>query len=101
MKSKDYILGRLRQRINDMYGDWLEPCANNAEGKQLFTQRSYSRWAACEYYRKVAKADDIYVVSEYFIRQMNNFACKKHPNTRMFSVAYDVATDLNDFLLTL
>lgn len=101
MKSKSYILGRLQQRIIDMYGDNWEPCAKNAEGRELFLQRSYSHWAAWEYYFRMKDVTDIYTVSGYFVRQMDLFACSDHPNTRMFSVAYDVATDLNDFLLTL
>ena len=100
MKSRDYILGRVVQRIQDMYGDDHERCAKNWEGRELFTQRAYSNWAAWEYYRCLSRAGDIFLASELFVKQMDSFACLNHPNTRMFSVAYDVATDLNDFLMT-
>ena len=101
MRSKDYILVRLFQRIADMYGPNDKPYKRTSEGRELFEQRSYAHWAAWEYYEQMRKASDIYFVSGYFVRKMDLFACSNHPNARMFSVAYDVATDLNDFLLTL
>lgn len=101
MKDSNYILKQLHWRILQMYGENGKPCKKTADGRELFEQRSYAHWAAWEYYKKLQQANDIYTVSEYFVRQMDHFACKSHPNTRMFSVAYDVATDLNDFLMTL
>lgn len=101
MKSKDYILGRLQQRIIDMYGDNNKPTPRTDEGREVSRQRSYAHWAAWEYYKRMKQATDIYVASPHFVRQMDLFACKDHPDTMMFSVAYDVATDLNDFLMTI
>ena len=99
-KSRDYILARVMQRILDMYGDDQEQCPKHAEGRELFVQRAYSNWAAWEYYFCLRRASDIFLASEYFVKQMDTFACSDHPDTRMFAVAYDVATDLNDFLMT-
>lgn len=68
--------------------------------KQMWIQRSYERWAAQEMINRLSKAKDIYYEADRFIYEMNEFSTKGHPNCKMFSIAYDVGTEMLDYMLT-
>lgn len=99
--DKSYVLGRLRQRIADMYSTPYKKPDLTLRGRLIFEERSYRQWAAWEWYYRIVKANDLYAVSENFVKEMDTYACLDHPKVRIFSIAYDVATDLNDFLLSI
>lgn len=69
-----------------------------------FAQQSYARWAMQEIIRYVGKNSNtpIYILMEEFRSKMDDAACEaKDPSKNfMFSVAYDVATDVLDYFLT-
>lgn len=75
---------------------------NTSKNKTLFAQKSYSNWAKKEIDRYLAqnKGDSIDAVEE-FRSMMDSFACnaKTAEANFMFSVAYDVATDVLDGLI--
>ena len=96
--NKQEKLGALYQKIK---ADYLHPKNARWVNSDILMQRSYQEVAALLYFEQLCQANDIYMVSEEWIKQMDKFACSGHPNTRMFSVAYDVTVDLNDYLLTL
>ena len=95
-----YILKKLEERIEDRY-----PSPRKYPRKRsdyaLFAQASYSRWAAKEFLLYLRKnSPGILNASDRFIRIMDKKSCEG-PNSWMFSVAHDVATDLMDYIYIL
>lgn len=54
---------------------------------------SYWNWALDELLHEIEVDDDIPVdtVIEYFANKMDDYACKDHPKSFIFSIAYDVS----------
>lgn len=67
-----------------------------------FKQQSYQSWAAVELINKLMKdyRHPIRVVEE-FKDEMDELACSKIKDRFMFSVAYDVANDILDLILSI
>lgn len=65
--------------------------------------RSYWNWALDALLHEIEVEDDIPVdiVIEYFADKMEDYACKDHPKSYIFSIAYDVSFWVLDILLTL
>lgn len=68
--------------------------------KSMIMQNSYSKWAAHEVLRYVKLRSDILPIQaiEVFMDKMNNFACVNRKNSYIFSVAYDIAADILNYL---
>lgn len=75
------------------------------KNKTLFAQRSYTRWAMDEINRYICKNEDLPVIEllEAFRLKMDRFACDARTDHGkfMFSVAYDVATNMLDEVIGL
>lgn len=75
------------------------PCST-ARNKALFTQNSYRCWAMEEIENYITQNESMPITDllEDFRRKMDHFACDaRTPHARfMFSVAYDVVTDMLD-----
>lgn len=73
---------------------------NIKKNKALFAQGSYNRWAMKEIDKYIAQNKDrsIIEVLEEFRYKMDRFACNARTGEAnfMFSVAYDVVTDMLD-----
>ncbi len=69
--------------------------------RSYFKQRSYSIWAAEEALRTIRKRKDvnpIYAMEE-FVGKMDYYACHRPDLSYIFSVAYDIGTDILDRLM--
>lgn len=71
-----------------------------------FDQRSYARWAAQECYVWCLSHIDTPIISavEEFRDRMDDYSTRPHDDrdtSVMFSIAYDVATDILDILLAM
>ena len=78
--------------------------------RECFEQECYQEWAAREFYERLRNAGPyLFREAENFVHEMDRYACSdaSHVKDRykkkrwMFSVAYDVGTDLLDFMYTL
>lgn len=78
--------------LKDPQMDWI---------KWRRDQCIYSRWAANEVLGYVKLHNDISAIQavEEFIAKMDKYACLDNKNSYIFSVAYDIATDILDLLL--
>ena len=92
------VINELECRINEMYKS-PNRLPTTPRGKQIFLDRSYKHWAANEYlYYVVASKKSANVAATEFIKMMDEFCCKGGRNSYLFSIAYDVAVDLTDYL---
>lgn len=91
--------------INHLRGEWYKPPSGYYNIKKpKFKQKSYARSALNEIYLYLIEHenDDPIDTLENFRSMMDNFSCKaKNIEARfMFSVYYDVASDVLDVLLS-
>lgn len=85
--------------VKDYISDLSEPRCQLK--RSYFAQRSYSIWAAEEVLRTIRKRKDvspIYAVEE-FVGKMEYYALKRPEGSYIFSVAYDIGTDVLDILM--
>lgn len=96
--NKDYILSVIKD-----YADEYLKVPQRRLSRGDFEQRSYQRWAVDEILRAIEKSNSAppIVAVEDFIRKMDEFSCKNHRTSIIFSVAYDVATDILDLLIAM
>ena len=97
MRSKNYILRCIREYALESMNEprWGLP-------KGYFEQRSYSKAAVEEILAAIRKSDSPpYMVVEDFMRKMDKFALCKSRTSVMFSIAYDMAENILDFLLAM
>lgn len=87
----------------EIMDECYEPPNTYDVSKAVFAQQSYARWAVGEVIRYIEKRPEMEVcmLIEEFRNKMDDAACKaKTPEKNfMFSVAYDVATDVLDYVL--
>lgn len=96
--SNDYILSVIWEYADESL---REPRCRLPRG--CFEQRSYQKWAVDEIVRDIAssKFTSPVMVVENFIHKMDGFSRRNYKNRIIFSIAYDVATDILDMLLAL
>ena len=95
-----YILKKLEERIEERYPS-PKKYPKRRSAYAFFAQESYSRWAAKEFLLYLKKESPrIMMAGDKFIRVMDKKSCEG-PNSWMYSVAHDVATDLMDYIYTL
>lgn len=63
-------------------------------------QHSMKKWAAKEFYFEIMNRaphtpTDLYLIAECFVKKMNSLSTHDY----MFSIAYDVAIELYDFII--
>ena len=87
----------LKGYITDM------PEANRKCKKHIFLQRTYSRWAAEEILECIQENESTpaIIVVENFRDRMNRYSLLTSNSSYIFSVAYDIATDILDIFLTM
>lgn len=104
MEPRDTKLALLKLHVQEYYKNpgRIPPTRKNIACRMWRTQ-VYQRWAADEFvlYLEQSKSDDIIFAAEQFAKMMDDFACKPHENTEMFSIGYDVAVELVDYLYSL
>lgn len=101
MKHKDHVLMALCIFASEHYPAKNGRVPARMYEKQLWMQRSYERWAAQEFIHRLSNsANDIYYEADRFIYEMNEFSTRNHSNSKMFSIAYDVGTEMLDYMLT-
>lgn len=87
--------------IREFYG---KPSIYIGKDSLKFREKSYQNWAALELRKRLDKyrSHDPIELVEDFRHDMSDLACyaKTSKDNFMFSVAYDVATDILDMLLT-
>lgn len=94
-----YILNKLIDHIEKNY------LVNRLAHKNLVTDQylynwSCKKWAAKEFYNALIEAHpatvtDLYLCAEHFVKFLDSIAYKD----RMFSIAYDTAVELYDFVI--
>lgn len=90
------ILTDLVEHINKMYVKPKFPYV----GQDYEYQHSVKKWAAKEFYfeisdRAPSTPTDLYLIAECFVRKMNSLSTLDY----MYSIAYDVAVELYDFII--
>lgn len=90
------IIEELVEHINELYVKLRFPYI----GSDYEYQRSAQRWAAKEFYFEISDRapktpTDLYLIAECFVRKMNSLSSHDY----MFSIAYDVAVELYDFII--
>lgn len=90
--------------INDLRGEWCKPLSSYYHRKRIeFEQQSYARSAMDEicFYLMEHENENPITAVENFRRMVDCFACEtKNENSKfMFSVYYDVVSDVLDVLL--
>ena len=93
--NNDYILSAIREYADE----WLkEPRWHLPKGH--FEQRSYQKWAVNEVIKYIRESETVSPIEavEKFVYKMNALSRKKNV---IFSIAYDVATDILDFLIAM
>lgn len=89
------ILNCLKKHIKERY---LKPPTIKSYVKRcVFKQQSYQKWAALNFLQYLENSDlSIIDAIEEYIRVMDIYACNGNTEESryMFSVAYDVASDL-------
>lgn len=92
------VINELERRINEMYKS-PDRLPVTPRKKQIFLDRIYKHWAANEYlYYVVTSKKSASVAATEFIKMMDEFCCNAGRNSYLFSIAYDVAVDLTDYL---
>lgn len=95
--EREHILNCLASHILENY-EGPFTYQRKWKNRGYFAQESYSKWAANEFLDYVTNRRDIFLAADNYIRMVDNFACSNHENRWMFSIAYDVAVDLLDFM---
>ena len=90
------IIEELVKHINETYVKSSFPYMGN----DYLYQYSAKKWAAMEFYSEIMNKaphtpTDLYLIAECFVRKMNSLSSKDY----MFSVAYDTAVELYDFII--
>ena len=90
------------KQIREEADSYLTQKPNKYNMKDL-EYRSYWNWALDELLREIEVDDDIPVdtVIEYFANKMETYACKDHPKSFIFSIAYDVSFWVLDIWISL
>ena len=71
-------------------------------GQDYEYQHSAKKWAAKEFYFEIMNraphtSTELYLICECFVKKMNSLSTHDY----MFSIAYDVAVELYDFIISL
>lgn len=94
--DKRQVVNAIKRFVEKTY---LDPEPNNR--KDLLVYRSYRKWAVGAVIKEIEKYPNIPASSviERFIREMDDYSCRKNPSSVIFSIARDVAMDLLDTVL--
>lgn len=104
MEPRDTKMALLKLHIREYYEEPKRiPPARKRIARQRWLLMTYQRWAAEEFvlYLQQSESEDLIFAAEQFAKMMDDFACKDHKEHMMFSVAYDVAMELIDYLYSL
>ena len=97
MYDKRYIIQCIRDYASEFY---REPRLGLRRGN--FEQRSYTKAVVEELIRAIRESDaPPLIVVEDFTKKMDDYASRKGQRTWMFSVAYDLAVSVEDFLMAM
>ncbi len=97
LSDKDYIIECIRDYASEYIKDprWGLP-------RGLFERRSYSKAAIEEIIREIRKSDAPPITAvENFMQKMYRYTVLKNRKMVMFSIAYDEAEQVLDFLLAM
>lgn len=105
-RENDMNIEQFELIICDMYqmDVWMP---NPVFDKQEFINTSYSQWAICEfrnylvqrlYPQSEGTIDEFVEMAEEFINKMNYFSELNSANKKLFSIAQDTITDIQDML---
>ena len=94
-----YIMNELAKHIDIYYRNKVRYTGPDFNQQEL--NWSARKWAAKEFYRNIVERaprtpTDLYLDAEAFIRFMNDNSTVDY----MFSIAYDVAIELYDFVIS-
>lgn len=95
--NRNYILSAIRECADGvMESQYPFP-------RDLFAQRSYQKWAVDEIIKSIEESKSIppITVLDDFIRKMNDFACRGGEGGFIFSVAYDIAIEILNIVITM
>lgn len=95
--NRNYILSAIREYADEL----IEPQC--LFPRDLFAQRSYQQWAVDEILKSIKESKSIPTITvlEDFIRKMDDFSCRGGEGGLIFSVAYDVATEILNIVITM
>ena len=102
--DRETKLALLKLHIQEYYAyEKKIPPARRRVARKLWLLRVRQRWAAEEFlgYLKKSSCEDLCFTAEQFAKMMDDITCREHGDVKIFSTAYDVATDLIDYLYSL
>ena len=102
--DRETKLALLKLHIREYYKEpGAIPPAKKRIARRRWNVMVHQRWAADEMvlYLTQSTSNDLIFAAEQFAKAMDKFACIEHDGRRMFSIAYDVATELVDYLYSL
>lgn len=103
--ARETKLALLQLHVREYYENPRKiPPAKKRIARRRWLIQVYQRWAAEEMvlYLKQSTSDDLVFAAEQFAKMMDDFACRANENSKqMFSVAYDVAMEMIDYLCSL
>ena len=104
MGDRETKLALLELHIQESYayGKRIPP-ARRKTARKLWLLKVRQRWAAEELlgYLKKSSCGDLCFAAEQFAKMVDDFACREHGDTQLFSIAYDVVMELIDYLYSL
>ena len=102
MNTRDYILKCLQDHVYEKY-ESPNSYRFYWNSREHFVQKSYKHWAANEFLGYLKKGtNNLYEMAEAYLKQIEAHAAFGNKDQKIiFSIAYDVATDLLDFMYAL
>ena len=99
--DRDYMLEEVKKHIKKYY-DMDRKRPKNLTAKNTFEIRAYQLWAAKEFYNYIYRNGPCVIESGHqFVEMVDDFSCKDVASSWIFSIAYDVAVEMLDFIYTL